>query len=363
MAKKPAAVKEQPVTERQAKVAALKMKYPTITAVRKPVLPVGPEDCLRSPSMQMCLLTNEGGFRPGSCVEYYGLEGTLKTWHSLEMCREAQFRDPTKAVAYFDPEHAVDLHIAASKIGVDLGTFPDGMPKFDLVPGEGEDEPTLEDYLNRMYDYAASGLYSFIVLDSIAACMSNWESEQTDITNAKWGGPSIPMSKGLKRIKTVCAKTGTRVWYVNQLRTTTVQGPHGPISKDEPGGGKAVRYAATHRYKVAWANKDSEYAMLRVTAEKNKYGPPWVKVEVPILMGHGVDKEADLLMCAAQHGVVKKSGSWYYTLDGEAIGNGLQNAASKLRDKPDLISEITAATLKAGLPKEPLPTPLIDTNE
>jgi recombination protein RecA len=361
--KKAKAADLQGLSERDAKIALLKSKYPNITKLRKPIKPVPVEDCLPTPSISLNLITNEGGLRPGACVEYYGLEGTMKTWMALEMCRESQQKYPDLSVAYFDPEHAVDKYIAQSKIGVDMGYLPGGFPKFDYFPEDDEVEPTLEDYLNRIYDYAASGLYSLIVLDSVAASMSLWESEQTDITNAKWGGPSIPMSKAMKRIKAVAAKTGTRIWYVNQLRTTTVSTPSGNIAKDEPGGGKAIRYAATHRYKVGWAKKDADYAMLRFTAEKNKYGPPWQTVEVPVVMGQGIDKEADLIQTAERFGLIRKSGNWFYTLDGEAIGNGLRQAAENLRKKPEEYTALYAAVLDKGLPKEDLDTPLIDQPE
>ena len=361
MAKKKS--KEDVGPDRQARIDALKSKYPQVTRIRKPVVKVPVEACLQTPSISLNLMTNEGGLRPGACIEFYGLEGTLKTWLALEMCREAQTKYPTLSVAYFDPEHAVDKYIAQTKIGVDLGYHDDGMPRFDYVPEEDEEEPTLEDYLNRIYDYAASGLYSFIVLDSVAATMSLWESEQTDITNAKWGGPSIPMSKSMKRIKAVAARTGTRIWYVNQLRTTTIQGPAGPIAKDEPGGGKALRYAATHRYKVAWAKKDTEYAMLRFTAEKNKYGPPWQSREIPVVMGHGIDKEADLVGEAERLGLLIKSKSWYAYPDGTVLGNGLRQCAGKLREDPGAYYELYNQTMEAGLPKEELETPLIDFEE
>lgn len=339
------------IGNKEAAINTLKNLYPDITDKRE-VKPVDPATCLPSPSPSVNIATNEQGFRPGSIVEWYGLEGTVKTTFALEMARQAQIKWPDKSVAYIDTEQAVDLYVAEHNYGVDMGYHANGFPKFDYYPDpERHGIPTLEDVLNRVYNCAASGLYSIIIIDSIAASITLWEQEQDDITDAKWGGPSIQMSKAMKKIKAVCARTGTVIWCINQVRWTN-SGPNMP-ARQEPGGGLALRFAATHRFKVSWVAKvqDKDEQVLHIKTDKIKYGRPWTTLEVPYILGKGVDREADIILLAERHGIITKSTSWYSYKE-TRLGQGSANAGEFLRQHPELAIEIERAIYAKVKPNE-----------
>jgi recombination protein RecA len=323
-----------------------------------------PSDCLQSPSTQLNIMTNDGGFRPGSIIEVYGHFGTMKTSLALQLCRVAQEWKPDHSIAYYDPEQAVDLYVAGHEMGINLESFEDGRPRFDYWPAADDEVPTLEEILDRIYDVAASGIYSFVVLDSVAACMTLWEKEADQISDAKWGGPSIMMSKAMKRIKSVCSKTGTILYCVNQLRTKTIQTPQGLKSVEEPGSGFALRYAASHRFKLSWAQKDSEGddSKLRIVADKVKYGRSWATIETPITLGVGINEEADLVLAAEAQGIIVRKGAWFSFQDSN-IGNGLAKTAANLKAMPTLLAKIKEDTLNAALSKVTLNDDLINVSE
>jgi len=345
---------EPAITDKAAAFNILQLKHKGI-GKKQEVHAVMPSECLQSPSAQWNIMTNDGGFRPGSIIELYGHFGTLKTTLSLELCRIAQQWKPDLSVAYYDPEQSVDLYVAETDMGIDRLQFDDGRPRFDYWPGHEDGIPTLEEILDRIYDVAASGIYSFIVLDSVAACMTLWEKESESVSDAKWGGPSILMSKAMKRIKSVCAKTGTILLCVNQLRTKTIMTPQGQKSVEEPGSGFALRYAASHRFKLSWAKKDAEGddSCLRIQADKVKYGRSWGVVEIPITLGKGINQEADLVIAAEAQGVITKKGSWY-TFQEEMIGQGISKVAANLKSMPQMADLIKEMTYKEALSKLPL---------
>jgi recombination protein RecA len=298
--------------------------------------------CLPSPSIGLNISTNEGGFRPGSIVEWFGPEGTLKTWIALQMQNSAQLFEPEKMVSYFDIEQSVDLWTAENAIGVDMGSFPDGTPKFDYFPDPTRDEiPSLEEVLNRLHIMAASGLYSLIIVDSVAALTPLIEQEKADITEAQVMGGPLLMSRAFRKLKPVCARSGTRIWFINQIRTSLIKGPGGMIAKKEPTGGYALRFAATHRYRVEWMEKerDSDTTELRILPEKVKYGPPMRPFTIPITLGHGINREQDIVIYATKYGLLTKSGSWY-SYGTTQLGQGIEKTAAYLEAHPTMAVEL-----------------------
>lgn len=336
--------------KRKAQYQALKTEYGDIGRKRE-VKPVDQATCLRTPSPTLNVLTNETGLRPGAVVEDYGMEGTMKTWFALQLCRNAQIQFPDQSVAYIDTECAVDLWVAEHNIGIDMGWLEadSGIKKFEYFPDPEFDEiPTLEEILNRVHNYAASGVFSLIVIDSIASCTSLWEAKQEDITSGRVGGPGLAMSKAFKRIKAVCARSGTRLWCINQLREKFIDTPQGKVSKLEPGGGHALKFAATHRFRRGWdgtyrSMKGKDGGMLTLFAEKVKYGHPYQEIAIPAVFGEGIDYFSDLVIVGEKAKVITKNGTWYAYGD-TRLGQGLANAGDFLRNNQELASEIEHAS-------------------
>jgi len=346
--------KESPVeiTDKEAAFNLLKSKYKNLGRTVK-VEPVTPKDCLPFPSLQMNILCNDGGIRRGSIVEYYGNYGTCKSWMCMELAKSAQLWRPDLSVAYYDLEYAFNPEIAEEVIGLDFGHFPDGRPKFDYWPDDEEEMPAFEHVLDRIYDVCASGIYSLVILDSLASTTGLWQTEQKSVTENKFGGEwAMPLSKGLKRIKAVCRKTGTILFITNQLREKQVFAGGRMVTKLESPGGNAKNFGTSHRLLVSWGEKDREGndSTLTVFSEKVRYGRPWQKIEIPFTLGVGVNKEADILLAAENEGVVVKKGPYYYH-DGSSLGQGKEAATEALRSNPALLEKIKHDTLLMALGK------------
>lgn len=356
MSKKKVVENEEQVSDRVAAFNTLKAKHPTIALPIEKVEPVKPEDCLPTPSLQINIATKDGGIRPGSIVEWYGPEGSLKTWIALEMCREAQNKWADKVVGYIDVEQRVDLYSAATTIGIAMEPFEDGVPRFDYYPKPHDDIPSLEEIVNRVYNMIQSGLYSLIVIDSIAAMMTTVEKTNEDITHVQVAGAPLALSKAFRKIGPACARTGTILWVTNQWRTSFTMVGGRSIAKKEPSGGLALRYAATHRFRCERMEKEreSDTSALQILSEKIKYGPSMTVNEVPIVLGHGIDQEKDILMAAADAGVIEKTAQGRYFFEGAQFAHGENKAAQVLIDNPEMTRKIYTETLKCLTTPEPL---------
>lgn len=363
--------KDTQLSNRQVQAAALLTEYGDVKR-KAQAKPVDHKLCLRTPSPSFNVATNERGLRPGAVLEYYGPEATGKTTFHLQCAASAQRQFPDLSVAIFDPEFAVDMWQAKELYGVDIdGVVPDtGMPKCLFYPDPQLDEiPDMEQLLNRIYNYAASGLFSLIILDSIASAITAYEAKEEDVTTGQFAGPAPLLSKSMKKIKAVCAKTGTRLITINQVRTKMIKTPTGMISKEEPGGGYAMRFAATHRVRIGWdgsyrsmSGKDG--GKLNMFFEKVKYGLPYSEIDVPFVFGEGIDRYSDLITVGTKAGIFTQNGSYFY-YGTDKLGQGPANASEFLRKNPQLADEIEEKAYDILCPqpsldnvtKEPEPEP------
>src|SRR4030042_1688480 len=72
---------------------------------------------------------------------------------------------------------------------------------------------------------------------------------------------------------------------------------------------------------------------------KNKLAPPFREAEFDILYGEGISREGDLLDVGTGLDMVEKSGAWY-SLGGERIGQGRENARGVLKAHPEIASAL-----------------------
>jgi recombination protein RecA len=346
---------ETQYTSRQALYAGIKNKYGDVTK-KYPVEAVPRHLILPSPSISLNIATREGGFRPGSIVEVYGVPGVTKSRMAAEMCREAQKHYPDKGVAFLDLEQDADLY-SFQNLGIDMRSFEDGTPKFLYWPHpQHQDMPSVEEVLDFMYLLASSGQFSFIAFDSVAMAISRLEMESEEVTESKYAGAAKELGKGFRRIKHACAKTGTIIWAINQVRTTFTSSPRGTITGQEPGGGWALKFASSHRFRLKWTHKqrEDEPTILHIEAEKLKYAQSGATVDIPIDGGNGIDQVADLVNSAEKYGIIQKSGAWY-KYDGKIIGQGLYGAKETLVNDIPLKEEIYKKTMDAACPETTVP--------
>jgi recombination protein RecA len=115
-------------------------------------------------------------------------------------------------------------------------------------------------------------------------------------------------------------------------------------------GGNALKFYASQRLDIRriGAIKESITAgkdpvavgnRTRVKVVKNKLAAPFREVEFDILYGHGISRSGEIIDLASDLNIIQKSGAWF-SVDGERIGQGRDNARTYLEQHPELMQRI-----------------------
>lgn len=259
-----------------------------------------------------------GGFPKGRIVEIYGPESSGKTTLSLHTVAECQKAGGT--VAFIDAEHALDPTYAQN-LGVNMEEI------LISQPDSGEQALEILETLVR------SGEVDMVVVDSVAALATQAElnGEMSDVTVA---GVARLMSKALRKLTGTVSKTNCLVIFINQLRANI--GGYGNAPTEITTGGKALKFYASVRIDIRriGAVKSGEDVIgnkTRIKVVKNKLSAPHREVEVDIIYGEGISREADLLEAAIDKGIIEKKGAWF-AYEGTNFAQGKENARKSLKD-------------------------------
>jgi recombination protein RecA len=262
-----------------------------------------------------------GGIPRGRVIEIFGPESSGKTTLALHIIAEAQKQGGI--AGFVDAEHALDLNYAR-KLGLNTD---------DLLvsqPDTGEQALEIAEMLVR------SGALDVLVIDSVAALVPKAEIEG-EMGDSHMGLQARLMSQALRKLTGTISKSQTAVIFINQIRMKIGVMFGNPETTT---GGNALKFYATIRMdirRISQIKKDDGVigARTRVKVVKNKLAPPFREAEFDILYGEGISREGDVLDMGVGLGVVEKSGSWY-SVNGERIGQGRENARVFLKDHPDV---------------------------
>lgn len=284
-----------------------------------------------------------GGLPKGRIVEIYGPESSGKTTIALSTIAQAQKKGGV--VAFVDAEHALDVNYAR-KLGVNTE---------DLLisqPDTGEQALEITETLVR------SGAIDVLVVDSVAALVPRAEIEG-EMGDSHMGLQARLMSQALRKLTGVIARSNTLVIFINQIRMKIGVMFGNPETTT---GGNALKFYASVRLDVrrVGAIKNGEDVTGNRTAVKvvkNKMAPPFTKVEFDLMYGEGISESGDLLDLATTANFVEKSGAWY-SVNGERMGQGRDQAKQFLKDHPELMKELRAKILAShGIGKLLMSTP------
>ena len=276
-----------------------------------------------------------GGIPRGRVMEIFGPESSGKTTLALHIIAEAQ---RTGGIAGFiDAEHALDLAYAR-KLGISTE---------DLLisqPDTGEQALEIAEMLVR------SGALDVLVVDSVAALVPKAEIEG-EMGDAHMGLQARLMSQALRKLTGTISKSRTAIIFINQIRQKIGVMFGNPETTT---GGNALKFYATVRLdirRIAQIKKDDSVigGRTRVKVVKNKIAPPFREAEFDILYGEGISREGDILDLGVEQDVVEKSGAWY-SVGGERIGQGRENARMFLKEHPEMAGDLAKKILaKRGI--------------
>lgn len=266
-----------------------------------------------------------GGFPKGRVIEIYGPESSGKTTLAIHAIAETQKRGGI--AAFIDAEHAFD-RFYAQKLGVDIENL------LISQPDNGEQALEITENLIR------SGAIDIIVIDSVAALTPKSEIEG-EMGDSKMGLQARLMSQALRKLTATISRTGCCCIFINQLREKIGVMFGNPETTT---GGNALKFYASIRLDIRRIGQIKEGETIvgnrtKVKVVKNKVAPPFRTAEFDIMYGEGVSKTGEIVDLGAEHGIVKKSGSWFSYGDTK-LGQGRDAVKSLLIDNPELSEEI-----------------------
>jgi recombination protein RecA len=281
-----------------------------------------------------------GGYPRGRIIEIFGPESSGKTTLTLHAVAEAQ--QAGGIAAFVDAEHAFDP-LYAKATGVRTGEL------LLSQPDSGEQA------LDIVENLASSREVALVVVDSVAALVPQAEIDGSMADN-HLGLQARLMSRALRKLAAVAAKTNTTIIFVNQLRHKI-----GVMfgSPETTPGGNALKFYASQRLDVRRIGKVSAEDRVignrtRVKVVKNKCAQPFVEAEFDIRWGMGIDITSDLLDTATASGVVLRNGS-HYMHAGKSIGQGRERARSAMLESSELRAALLEQTLELIWSGAPLP--------
>ncbi|MCD7935295.1 MAG: recombinase RecA [Tannerellaceae bacterium] len=273
-----------------------------------------------------------GGFPRGRVIEIYGPESSGKTTLAIHAIAEAQKMGGI--AAFIDAEHAFDRFYAAS-LGVDIDNL------WISQPDCGEQALEIAEQLIR------SSAIDIIVIDSVAALTPKAELEG-DMGESKMGLQARLMSQALRKLTAAINKTNTTCIFINQLRDKIGVMFGNPETTT---GGNALKFYSSVRLDIRSIGKlkdgdEIKGNQVRVKVVKNKVSPPFRKAEFDIMFGEGISRSGEIIDLGVEHGIVKKSGSWF-SYGETKLGQGRDAAKQLMNDNPELAEEISGLIAEA----------------
>lgn len=283
-----------------------------------------------------------GGIPKGRIVEVYGPESSGKTTLALHLAAEVQKKGGT--VVFIDAEHALDVTYA-KRLGVDTSTLLVSQPDCG------------EQALEICESLIQSGSVNLVVVDSVAALVPRAEIDG-EMGDQQPGLQARLMSKAMRKLTAVAARSGTTIVFINQIRMKI-----GVMfgSPETTTGGNALKFYSSVRLDVRKIGSIKESTAdvtgnrVRVKVVKNKVAPPFREAEFDVIFNEGISKVGEIVDIGVDRGMIDKSGAWY-SFKGERLGQGREGAKTFLKEHPEVADEISRLIMESiGVVAEVIP--------
>lgn len=276
-------------------------------------------------SLMLDLALGIGGLPKGRIIEVYGAESSGKTTLCLHAVAEAQ--KAGGMAAFIDVEHALDP-VYAKALGVDVDNLLVSQPD------------TGEQALEIIETLVRSGAIDIVVLDSVAAMATKAEIDG-DMGDAHVGVQARLMSQAMRKLTAIIGKTNCVAIFINQIREKIGVLYGNPETTP---GGRALKFYASVRIDVRKGEplkngSDIVGSRVKCKVVKNKVAPPFKTAEFDMIFGEGISKIGEIIDCAVEFNIIKKSGSWF-SYDDMKIGQGKDKVKEFLKENTQICDEI-----------------------
>jgi recombination protein RecA len=283
-----------------------------------------------SGSLSLDIALGIGGFPRGRICEIYGPESSGKT--TLALSATAQVQRAGGTVVYIDAEHALDVNYA-KRLGVDTSKLLVSQPDCG------------EQALEICESLVSSNSVDLVVVDSVAALVPRAEIDG-EMEDQQPGLQARLMSKALRKLTAITAKSNTTIIFINQIRMKI-----GVMfgSPETTTGGNALKFYASVRLDVRRIGSikdqnDVTGNRVRVKVVKNKVAAPFREAEFDIIFNEGVSLSGEIVDLGSEKGIVDKAGAWF-SFRGERMGQGREGAKQFLRENPEIAEQIRTLVL------------------
>ncbi len=293
-------------------------------------------DAYSSGSLTLDIALGIGGLPKGRICEIYGPESSGKTTLALSVAAEVQKAGGT--VVFIDAEHALDVNYS-KRLGVDTSKLLVSQPDCG------------EQALEICEALVSSNSVDLVVIDSVAALVPRAEIDG-EMEDQQPGLQARLMSKALRKLTAISAKSNTTIIFINQIRMKI-----GVMfgSPETTTGGNALKFYASVRLDVRRIGsiKDQENVTgnrVKVKVVKNKVAAPFREAEFDIIFNEGISFLGEVVDLGVEKGIVDKAGAWF-SFRGERLGQGREGAKTFFRNNPELAKEVRGLILdSAGVP-------------
>lgn len=304
---------------------------------------INPYQVISTGSLTLDYRLTVGGVVEGRLNEWWGPDGVGKTTLCLMGIAEAQRKHPTKMTAFIDVEQKLDKAWAVAH-GVDLNLL------YHYVP------QSAEDVADAMKEMLRSGLFSKIVVDSIAAMIPEAEKEK-DADAAVMAAQAKIVTRMVKIAAVEATLTGTSIDLINQVRANLSYGADTTTS-----GGFALKHVTTMKFKLKRTGTPPYKAKIgtedrivgheiAIDIQRNGVGPAYRQAIVSLFHTTtdkygpiGIDRADEAATLGIDTKVIQRSGAWY-TLPGGKRLNGKDLVVEALREDEGLLEAVRTAVL------------------
>ena len=303
-----------------------------------------PIEGLSTGSLSLDIALGIGGIPRGRICEIYGPESSGKTTLALSTTAEVQRAGGT--VVYIDAEHALDVNYA-KRLGVDTSKLLVSQPDCG------------EQALEICEALVSSNSVDLVVIDSVAALVPRAEIDG-EMEDQQPGLHARLMSKALRKLTAITAKSKTTIIFINQIRMKI-----GVMfgSPETTTGGNALKFYASVRLDVRRIGSIKDQGdvtgnRVRVKVVKNKVAPPFREAEFDIIFNEGISLHGEMLDLGSNKGIVDKAGAWF-SFQGERLGQGREGAKQFLKENPEMAKQIRTLIMDSynGQAVDSLPAP------
>jgi recombination protein RecA len=240
---------------------------------------------------------------------------------------------------FIDAEHKLSVDVAKSW-GID--------PKRCLVQNPIEGEAAIDAATNLIN----TGAIGIAVLDSVSSLTPSYDLEK-DSEKEKPGTHAKLITRAVNKLLTAAVRTNTLLIFINQVRAN-LSSAFGGL---KTAGGYHLEHLTSVKLNVTTKGKASRLykngrwyghrAYIKVDKTQISF-PVDREIEFVIEYGKRINKFMEIVLIAAECGLIDKTGSsWFKFQDGLKI-NGQESAAQYLEDNPALAEELEKKIYEIG---------------